>query len=67
MVSIRRKLQPPSRNLPIITLIANAYESDIKRYHEAGATAYLAKPCRSELLMETVVDALKDHSATIRV
>ena len=63
MESIRNDLEPPACNTPIIALTANAYESDIKRYYEAGATAYLAKPCRPELLMETVDDALREKSA----
>ncbi|MGH1590250.1 ATP-binding protein [Methylobacterium phyllosphaerae] len=39
-----RRLQGPERNVPIIALTANVYESERRRYLEAGMNSCIAKP-----------------------
>jgi len=60
---VRTQLSAPAKDTPIIALTANAYESDIERYYEAGATSYMAKPYSPEGLMKVIESTLGKASA----
>jgi len=65
---VRTQLPPPAKNTPIIALTANAYESDIKRYLEVGATSYMAKPYSPEGLMKVIKSTLgASHKESERI
>ena len=51
---IRELERPDARTIPIITVTANAFESDVRKTLEAGMNAHLAKPVEPEILYETV-------------
>lgn len=63
MEYVRTKLPSPAKLTPIIALTANAYESDIKRYMDAGATSYMSKPYSAEELLETIHTAIDSVAA----
>jgi len=62
---VRTQLSSPAKDTPIIALTANAYESDIKRYLEVGATSYMAKPYSPEGLMKTIKSTLDSVSGSV--
>ena len=51
---IRALDRADARQVPIIALSANAFESDIRKSLEAGMNAHLAKPADSDLLYGTI-------------
>ena len=63
MEYVRTQLPSPAKHTPIIALTANAYESDIKRYLDAGATSYMSKPYSAEELLDTIHNAIDTVAA----
>ena len=63
MEYVRTQLPSPAKHTPIIALTANAYESDIKRYLDAGATSYMSKPYSAEELLNTIHTAIDSVAA----
>ena len=51
---IRALDRPDVKEVPIIALTANAYESDIKSSLEAGMNEHLAKPADADMLYGTL-------------
>jgi CheY-like chemotaxis protein len=45
---------PAFRRLPIVALTAKAMKGDREKYHEAGASDYLAKPVNTEQLLSAL-------------
>ncbi len=43
---------PRFKDLPIIAMTANVFDEDIKKYHEIGINAHIAKPVNMEELFE---------------
>ena len=54
-LSAIRKLRESGYTLPIVTLTANAMESDRKRCTEAGSDDFACKPIQREALINTIV------------
>ena len=54
---IRGMDREDARNVPIIALTANSFETDVKASLSAGMNAHLAKPVDADMLYDT----LKDH------
>jgi CheY-like chemotaxis protein len=44
----------PTRPLPLVALTGSALEGEMDRCLEAGASAFLAKPCNLSELMESI-------------
>ncbi len=63
MEYVRTKLPSPASETPIIALTANAYENDIKRYYEAGATSCMSKPYSADALLDTIQSAISSAAA----
>lgn len=53
---IRALEREDAKDIPIIALTANAFESDVEAALAAGMNAHLAKPADSDLLYETLKD-----------
>lgn len=51
---IRALKRDDARSVPIIAMTANAYDEDIKKSHDAGMNAHLAKPIDLKALYETL-------------
>ncbi|NCC07498.1 MAG: PAS domain-containing hybrid sensor histidine kinase/response regulator [Clostridia bacterium] len=56
--AIRHMSKKTSKTIPIIAMTANAFEDDIKKSHEAGMNAHLAKPIEPQLLYVTLAEQL---------
>jgi signal transduction histidine kinase/ActR/RegA family two-component response regulator len=63
MEYVRTKLPSPASETPIIALTANAYEDDIKRYYDAGATSCMSKPYSADDLLDTIQSAISSVAA----
>lgn len=60
---IRRYMDPPNSNIPIIIVTANVFAKDIKGYIEAGADDCINKPARSEEIIATIQKVLNKDEA----
>ena len=49
--------RPDGKTIPIIAMTANAFSEDVQKSFEAGMTAHLTKPIKSEELIKTVARA----------
>jgi DNA-binding response OmpR family regulator len=56
--------EPHSSRIPIITLSAHALKEDRTRALAAGANRYLAKPVEPRVVLDAVVELLREHPAT---
>jgi len=63
---IRRYMDPPNSNIPIIIVTANVFAKDIKDYIEAGADDCINKPARSEEIIGTIQKVLNKDDSTIK-
>ena len=65
-LELQGKLAAAGYSIPIIFITAYDRKESRQRAMEAGAIAFLTKPCREELLLQTVRAALRhDPSAEI--
>ena len=46
--------RPDGKTIPIVAMTANAFSEDVQKSFEAGMTAHLTKPIKSEELIKTV-------------
>lgn len=51
---IRTLSRPDAKQIPIIAMTANAYDSDVKNCLDAGMNAHIAKPIEPKKLYETI-------------
>lgn len=56
--AIRAMNRADARNMPIIAMTANAYESDIQASLEAGMNRHLAKPVEPKVMYETLAELI---------
>ena len=56
----RLKADPETSSIPIVVLSARAHAADIDRATQAGATAYVSKPYRKAVLLDTVASILRE-------
>ncbi len=52
--AIRAMERPDAKSIPIIAMIAQAFEEDVQRFLEAGMTAHLSKPVEPDKLFEVL-------------
>ena len=57
--AIRDSGHPRAKEIPIIAMTADAFHEDVVRAAEAGMNGHLSKPIDSDLLYQTLADALK--------
>ncbi len=50
------------KSIPVIALTAHAYQRDRAEAYKAGVDYFLTKPVKNELLLETLLTALKEHN-----
>ncbi len=50
------------KSIPVIALTAHAYQRDRAEAYKAGVDYFLTKPVKNELLLETLLLALKEHN-----
>ena len=60
--TIRALERPDAKEIPIIALTANAFESDVKASFAAGMNEHLAKPTDADELYATLRRYIKPHS-----
>ena len=51
--------RPDGKTIPIIAMTANAFSEDVQKSFEAGMSAHLTKPIKSEKLIKTVAQMAK--------
>ena len=60
--AIRALDREDAKNIPILAMTANAFESDIKATREAGMNAHLSKPINIDLVIRTIAcHVRKEH------
>ena len=52
--------RPDAKSIPIIALMANAFDEDVQRSMQEGLNAHLSKPVEPETLFETLEKLIKD-------
>ena len=52
--------------VPIIALTANAFADDVKDCRDAGMNAFIAKPMRKKILIETLASCSADHPLLVQ-
>ena len=57
--TIRQLSNKDKATIPIIALIANAFEEDRKKAFEKGMNGHIAKPVDAEKLKKTILSALR--------
>lgn len=54
-----RALPAPRCDIPIIAMTANTFDDDIRKAHEAGMDAHIAKPIEIDDMLETLAETLE--------
>ncbi|MDD3336835.1 MAG: response regulator [Eubacteriales bacterium] len=57
-IAIRALERVDAKTVPIIAMTANAFEEDVRRSHDAGMNAHLAKPIVPEELYQTLEEQI---------
>lgn len=64
--AIRGLLRADAASVPIIAMTANAFDEDIRKTHEAGMNAHLAKPVNPLVLYRTLAEHITMHEGDMR-
>lgn len=59
--TIREMNRPDAKQIPIIALTANSFDTDVKQTREAGMNVHLAKPADADLLYNTLKRMISEH------
>ena len=59
--TIREMNRPDAKQIPIIALTANSFDTDVKQTREAGMNVHLAKPADADLLYSTLKRMISEH------
>ena len=57
--TIRAGNHPRAKIIPILAMTANSYSEDISACLDAGMNAHIAKPIDTNILYQTLKDAIK--------